>query len=118
MHDYRLYVWASTATLPSGGYDSGTKKLQVTGDLRSYFAPNDYIMLFDNDDIHNTGRQAVARITAESYSSSSGRTTFTLADIIGTISVTGTQDRIYYRKAAETRLVKLYGTALDQESSS
>ena len=69
-----------TATTPTA------KTLQITGDLRSYFATNDYIMLFDNDDNHNTGRQAVARITAESYSSSTGRTTFTLTDIVGTIS--------------------------------
>ena len=59
VHDYRLHVPAQIATLYS--YSSVDKKLQVTGDLRNYFALNDYILLFDNDDNHNTARQVVAR---------------------------------------------------------
>ncbi|MBN2399549.1 MAG: hypothetical protein JXI33_04325 [Candidatus Aminicenantes bacterium] len=113
--DYRLHVSASTVTLYS--YSSSSHALQVYGDVRNYYDINDYILLYDRDSDHNTSRQAMARITAMSYSRYTGRTTLTLTDINGTISVTSYQDRAYYRRPSETRLVKLYGTTLDQEAS-
>ncbi len=107
---YRLYIFGQNATISS--WDSGTKVLRVNGDLRSYFSVNDYIMLYDNDDNHNTNRQVIAQISGISYSSSLTR--FVLTNIIGTIN-TSYQDRVYYRRPAETRLVCLYGSNLDMD---
>ena len=108
----RLYVWASTATIYD--YTSGTKVLRVSADLRTNFAVNDYIMLYDKDDVYNASRQVTARITNIAYASS--RTSLTLTDILGTmdVSITG-QDTVYYRKPAVTKLACLYGSIIPMD---
>jgi Tfp pilus tip-associated adhesin PilY1 len=111
----RLYVWASTAAILD--YTAGTKVLRVSADLRTNFAVNDYIMLFDKDNVYLTDRQVTARITNISYASS--RTSLTLADIVGTMNVSSTgQDTVYYRKPAVTKLACLYGSSLPMDNNS
>jgi Tfp pilus tip-associated adhesin PilY1 len=109
-----LYVWASTATISS--YTAGTKKLVVAGDLRNYFAVNDYIMLYDKDNVYDTTRQVIAQITTPAPTFASSKTTFTLGTINGTMNVTTTgQDTVYYRLPAVTKLACLYGSIIPMD---